>query len=687
MAEDFLLEIGTEEMPANDMDIIRNNFSKKAADSFSENRLEYKNLNVYSTPRRLTLYIENLAEKQNDKRESVRGPAYEIAFDDDGNPTKAGEGFARGQGVAVEDLVVRDDYLYADKVEEGKSTKKILNNIILELMKNINFPKSMRWGNIDFKFIRPIKWLVALFGEEEINFEIAGVNSGRLSFGHRFLTEKAFEIDKPQNYFDILNDNYIIVDQEKRRKIIKGQIEKLDKISGDVVFADELLSEVVDLVEYPTAFCGSFAEEYLKIPEDVLITSMVEHQRYFPVRKKSGKLDNLFVGVRDGNEEYLDTVIKGNEMVLKARLADAQFFFEEDQKDDFAKLKEDLKDVIFKEDLGTMYDKVLRIEKLSKKIADEYSLEKEKTNNLMRAAELSKNDLLTEMVNEFAKLQGIMGAEYADLAGENEEVVEGIREHYLPRFAGDKLPETIIGSILSIADKLDNITAHYSLGIKPSGSQDPFALRRQASSIVKIILDLGENIKISNLINYSLEILANNNDEDLRKEIKELLLQRLRNELEEMNLRYDVINAAISIKNDDFVDLKDRAEAVMKVRQDKPELFVDLFRGLVRAKNLGNKADGNPDIDKNLFETEEEKNLYNKYISLKEIIQSKYEAGDYKTALKRLVEFKKPVDLFLDNVIVMVDNKKLRKNRLALLQKVAKISEMFIDIDEIALDD
>ncbi|MGM0437225.1 MAG: glycine--tRNA ligase subunit beta [Bacillota bacterium] len=686
MAEDFLLEIGTEEMPANDMNLIRQNFSKEAAELFSENRLEYKNLNVYSTPRRLTLYIEQLAEKQSDKKESVRGPAYDIAFDDEGNPTKAGEGFARGQGVEVEDLVVRNDYLYADKVEKGKKTSEILANIILDLMKNIDFPKAMRWGNIDFKFIRPIKWLLALFGTEKIDFEIAGVNSGRLSYGHRFLTDKGFEIDKPQNYFDILKDNYIIVDQKKRRKIIKEQINNLEEISGEVVFADNLLAEVVDLLEYPTAFCGSFSEEYLKIPEDVLITSMVEHQRYFPVRKKSGELDNLFVGVRDGNEEYLETVKKGNEMVLKARLADAQFFFEEDQKENFENLKNDLKDVVFKEELGTMYDKVLRLEKLSKKIADEYNLSEEKTNNLIRAAELSKNDLLTEMVNEFAKLQGIMGAEYADLAGENKEVVEGIREHYLPRFAGDKLPQTIIGSILSLTDKLDNITAHYGLGIKPSGSQDPFALRRQASSIVRIILDLRKNVKISKLIEYSLNILDIENNE-LLKEVKELLLQRLRNELEEMELRYDVINAAISIKNDDFVDLKDRAEAVMKVRKDNPELFVDLFRGLVRAKNLGNKADKKLEIDENLFETEEEKNLYKKYISLKEKIKNKYETGDYKTALKRLVEFKKPVDLFLDNVIVMVDNKKLRENRLALLQKVSKISEIFIDIDEIALDD
>ena len=686
MAEDFLLEIGTEEMPANDMNLIRQNFADKVAKIFSENRLEYKNLNVYSTPRRLTLYIVELAEKQKDKKESVRGPAYEIAFDKNGEPTKAGEGFARGQGLDVEDLVVRDDYLYADKIEKGKKTSEILSDIILDLIENINLPKSMHWGNVDFKFIRPIKWILSLFGEEELNFNIAGVDSGRFSYGHRFLTNEGIKIEKPENYFEKLNNNYIIVDQQKRRKMIKNQINELDEVSGKVVFADDLLSEVVDLVEYPTAFCGHFSDEYLEIPEDVLITSMVEHQRYFPVRKNSGELDNLFVGVRDGNDEHLANVIKGNEMVLKARLADAQFFFEEDQKVEFPKLKEDLKDVIFKEELGTMYDKVLRIEKLSKKIADEYKLSKDQKNKLVRAAELSKNDLLTEMVNEFSKLQGIMGAEYADLAGEDREVIEAIREHYLPRFAGDKLPDTNPGSILSLADKLDNITAHYSLGIKPSGSQDPFALRRQASSIVRIILDLGQNIKISKLINYSLETLNIKNN-NLLNEVKDLLLQRLRNELEDLELRYDVINAAVSIKNEDFVDLKDRAEAVMQVREDNPELFVDLFRGLVRAKNLGKKADKNVKIADDLFKTEEENNLYKKYINLSEEIKNKYNSGEYKNALKSLVEFKKPIDLFLDNVIVMVDDEKVKNNRLSLLQKIAKISELFIDIDEIALDD
>ena len=686
MAKNFLLEIGTEEMPANDMDLIRDNFLKLAKNVFSENRLKFENIDVYSTPRRLTLYINKLTEKQKDKKESVRGPAYEIAFDENGNPTKAGEGFARGQGMEVEDLEVRDDYLYADKVEKGEKTDNILDDIILELMKKINFPKAMRWGDVDFKFIRPIKWILTLFGNEKIEFEIAGVKSGNKSHGHRFLTKKPFEINKAEEYFEILNENFVIVNQEKRKEIILEQIKNIKEVSGEVVLMDDLLSEVVDLVEYPTAFCGTFSKKYLEIPEDVLITSMVEHQRYFPVRNNSGDLENLFVGVRDGNEEHLDVVKSGNEMVLKARLADARFFFEEDQKRDFEKRKNDLKDVVFKENLGTMYEKVLRIEKLSKKIAKEYDLSSEKIKSLLRAAELSKNDLLTEMVNEFAKLQGIMGAEYAKLSGESKEVVEGIREHYLPRFADDELPKNIIASILSITDKLDNIVAHYSLDIKASGSQDPFALRRQATAIVRIILDLNKNVNITEIIEYSFEIL-NVEKNGLVKEVKELLLQRLRNELEEMEIRYDVINAVISINNDDFVDVKERGKAVMEIREENSQLFIDLFRGLVRAENLGSKADNSLEIDKNLFVSEEEKNLFNKYSEVQEVIKEKCEVGDYKSSLKKLVELKKPIDIFLDNVIVMVDDKELKQNRLALLQKVSELAETIMDIKEIALDD
>ncbi|MGM0409497.1 MAG: glycine--tRNA ligase subunit beta [Bacillota bacterium] len=686
MSKDFLLEIGTEEMPANDMDVIRKNFLELASDIFSERRLNYEDIDVYSTPRRLTLYIEKLATKQKDKKESVRGPAHEIAFDENGEATKAGLGFAKSQAMEVEELVTRDGYLYADKVKKGKNTEDILDKIILKLIKEVDFPKSMRWGNIDFKFIRPIKWLVAIFGEKNIDFEIAGVKSKPYSYGHRFLTNEALEINNAKDYFKILEENYIIVNQEKRKDMIIEQINDLNEVKGKVVILENLLSEVVELVEYPTAFCGSFAEEYLKIPDDVLITSMVEHQRYFPTKKENGNLDNSFVGVRDGIEDNIEIVKEGNEMVLEGRLADARFFFEEDQKKEFINRKKDLKDVVFKEGIGSIYEKVLRLEKLSQKIAEEYDMPSDKIDDLKRAAELSKNDLVTEMVNEFAKLQGIMGAEYAKLAGENNKVVKAIAEHYLPRFADDKLPESKIASILSIADKLDNIAAHYSLGIKASGSQDPYALRRQAAGVVKIILKLDNNISIDNIINYTLKEL-NIDDSDLANEIKELLLQRLKNELEEMDIRYDVISAVMKVNNDDFVDIKHRAQAVMKVREKSPKLFIDLFRALVRAKNLSNEYSSSLNVNEKLFDSKEEKKLYEKYNKIDKDLEKKLKNDNYNGALKKIVEIKKPIDKFLDNVIVMVDNEEIKNNRLALLQKVSKMASEIMDIEEIALDD
>lgn len=686
MAKDLLLEIGTEEMPAGDMDRIRNNFSQLAQERFTEKRLKYEDISVYSTPRRLTLFIDDLAEKQDDKRESVRGPAAEIAFDTDGNPTKAGKGFACGQGMEVEELEIRDNYLYADKLERGKKTAELLPKLISEMLTDIKFPKSMRWGDIDFEFIRPIKWLVSLFGEKTINFEIAEVKSGSFSYGHRFLSEGAVEIDQPDKYFDLLEKNYIIVDQKQRKKMIVDQIEKMDLDGGRPLLLEDLLSEVVELLEYPTTFCGSFSKDYLELPEDVLITSMVEHQRYFPVRQDSGEIKNLFIGVRDGNEDYLDEVKEGNEMVLKARLADGRFFFEEDQKKDFKKRKEELKDVVFKKGLGSIYDKVERLKSLAKMIGCEYDLSNDKLSSLIRSADLCKNDLVTEMVNEFAKLQGVMGAEYALLAGEDDPVAESIREHYLPRFADDKLPQTVQGSILSIVDKLDNITSHFSQGIKPSGSQDPFALKRQAAGIVKIILDLDYNVDIDEMINSSFKTLDLHNEE-LAEEIKEFLIRRLRKELEERKIRYDVLNAVIDINTSDFVDIRDRAEAVMELRRENPELFVDLFRGLVRSKNLAGEAEKNLSIKRDFLTAEGEKNLYNEYINIRDIIEKKFADGDYKSGLKKLVDLKEPVDRFLDNVIVMVDDSKLKNNRLALLQRVSEAAELVMDIDKIALDD
>lgn len=682
MAKDLLLEVGTEEMPANFMSSVRKDFLDKAKESFNKNRLEYKNCKVHSTPRRLVLYISDLAEIQQDEKEIVRGPGEDIAFDDTGNPTKAALGFAGGQDVEVDDLVTRDGYLYAEKIIKGKETSKILPSLVTKLLKKLSFPKSMRWGNQDLRFIRPVRWLVLLFGEEQLKFKLGGVESGKISYGHRFLSESEVVVNNAKNYFTLLNEECVIVDQNRRKEIILKQIEKLN-VNGSVLLEAELLEEVVELIEYPTVFYGTFSDDFLELPEEVLITSMQEHQRYFPVVDDNNCLLPYFVGVRDGGIEHIDEVIKGNEMVIRARLADARFFFEEDRKISIEERQEKLKEIVYQEKLGSMYDKMQRVKNLAVKIANGLKMKTEKIDIIKRAAELCKNDLVTEMVNEFAKLQGIMGREYARLNGEKDEVAVAIFEHYQPRFAGDTLPHTDFGQVLSIADKMDNISGHFSVGMIPTGSQDPFALRRQAAGVVKIIIEKSLNIRLSDLINWSIDVF---NDIKLFQEIKEFLLQRVINILEEKKIRYDIINAVMAVNNDDLNDLLARAEAVMNIRDDNPELFVNLIRGLVRAKNLATKADDSVKLNVDILETGVEKDLYLEFKKLEETILQNFNNRKYRTGLKQLVNLKEPVDNYLDNIVVMVDNREIRNNRLALLQKISDIVNPVMDINQITLD-
>jgi glycyl-tRNA synthetase beta chain len=685
MAKDLLLEIGTEEMPANYMEGVRRDFRQLAAETFSQHRLSYTECQVFSTPRRITLYMTALNEMQEDRHVSVKGPAVTIGFDEEGNPTKAALGFARGQGVSVDELVTRDGYLYADKVTKGQQTEKVLTEILPSLIKKISFPKSMRWGDYDFRFIRPIKWLLALYGNEVVNFSLTGVTSGQNSRGHRFLVEEPLYINNPQEYFDKLKDGLVIVDHQKRREMVLEQTKELNLEKGKVLVEEELLNEVMELIEYPTVFYGSFDREFLKLPEEVLITSMAEHQRYFPVVDKEGKLLPYFVGVRDGIKEGIEEVKKGNEMVLKARLADARFFFEEDLKTGFDQRQEKLKEIVFQEKLGSMYDKVLRLEEISLKLAQLLNFNNEDLKIVKQAARLSKNDLVSEMVNEFDKLQGVMGREYALLNGEIQEVAVAIYEQYLPRYAGDKLPQTKYGQILSLADKLDNICCHFSLGHIPTGSQDPFALRRQAIGIVKIVLENNLGFNISELITTGLNALKIE-DKDIYEKIKEFLLQRVNNILEDEGIRYDIIKAVISAEDEDLTEIMDRAKAIMELRDENPDLFVALVRGLVRASNLARQLEAEVELKQEYLQTAEEKELYNDYQELKGLISGKFNRGEYLEGLKSLVELKKPIDNFLDNVVVMVDDEALKNNRLALLKELTLLVKPVMDIDKITLD-
>ncbi|RCW52889.1 glycyl-tRNA synthetase beta chain [Halanaerobium sp. ST460_2HS_T2] len=687
MAKNLIFEIGTEEMPAASMQRFREDYLKTAAAIFDNNNLEYDKMNVYSTPRRLVLAVDALAEEQEDQRDIVRGPAVNIAFDDDGNPTRAGEGFARGQGVAVEDLVEKDGYLYAEKVEKGEKTAVILANILEKIVDQVPLPKAMRWGSIQMEFIRPIKWLLVLFGNQKLDLELAGVKSANYSIGHRFLSEGKVEINSAEDYFSALESASIIVKQDRRKELIKKQISNLN-LTAQAVIKDSLLAEVIDLIEFPTAFKGTFAEEYLELPAEVLITAMEKHQRYFPVMTEDNKLQAQFIGVRDGGKEYLDEVISGNEMVLKGRLDDAQFFFAEDQKYGFLNRSKDIKDIVFQKDIGSVYKKVEKLQQITARLAELLNYNKDQKEMTVRAAEICKNDLATEMVNEFANLQGLMGKEYALLEGENKETAEAIFEHYLPRFAGDKLPETKSGTVLAMAEKLFNLSSHFLLGNIPSGSQDPFALRRQATGLLRIILSRDLAINIEEIIKFSMDIVAINPDniDSAILELKEFIKQRLENLLTEEDVRYDIINAVIDINDQNLLDLYQRAHKLMEFRSENPDLFVDLIRGLVRAKNISDKAENKMEINAGLLVEEEEKELYKAFNQRKANINQYFTSGQYQKGFYLLVELKKYIDAFLDNVMVMVDDIELKNNRLALLAHIAVLMSEVMDIEKIALD-
>ncbi|GAB6100267.1 glycine--tRNA ligase subunit beta [Halanaerocella petrolearia] len=692
MSKDLLLEIGTEEIPARFMLSAFEQLEKLARDKFSAQRIETGNIKVTGTPRRLALYIEDVAIKQEDLHKEVRGPANNIAFDDEGNPTKAGQGFARGQGITPNELEIRDtdngEYVFACTTEEGQLTKELLPQLLNELITDLNFPKPMRWANQEMRFIRPIKWLLALYGTEEIDFSVAEVETDNWSLGHRFLSDGKIEISQPADYFSALEEEYVIVDHSQRQEMIIEQIKEIEEEEEiNVVIDDDLLTEVNFLVEYPTALCGSFEQEFLELPSEVLITSMREHQRYFPVENDAGELENLFITVRNGTAEHIDTVRQGNEKVLQARLSDGKFFYEEDQAASLEAKVEELKDIIFQEDLGTIYDKVERIIDLSDNFAQELEMSDTEVKQATRAAKLAKADLVTEIVNEFSKLQGVMGREYALLDGEDKEVATAIFEHYLPRYADDILPETNVGQVVSIADKIDNIVACFSVGIIPTGSQDPYALRRQAQGIVNIIVDGQLDITLDTLIDSALELLADKiqrPEVEIKEDVIDFFKLRLEKLLEEADIRYDVRDAILATDCSDIHDTLLRAKAVMDFRSN--ESFADLITVFNRVNNLAQKATEEVIINEELFESTTEEELYIDYKELKDKVDQLLIDQDYVIALEELTTIKESVDAVFDSVRVMAEDKKVKENRLYLLKLVAELLSEVADLDEIVID-
>jgi glycyl-tRNA synthetase beta chain len=687
MAKDLLFELGVEEVPSAYMPKALDDLSQLARKKFDEARLHFSDLKVYGTPRRLTLYISSLEENQQAALIETRGPKKAIAYDKKGRPTKAALGFARGQGVKPEDLIIKEvdgvEYIFASKEESTRPSTEILGDLLQDLVYSLVFPKSMRWAYYNTRFARPIRWILALFGEQVVELQIENIKSGRITFGHRFLGQGPLEVKKASEYFQALSENYVVLDQDERRALIWQQVQDTAQAHGGSALENsELLEEVTYLVEYPQAFFGQFSDSYLEVPPEVLTTSMIEHQRYFPVYEQGGQLMAGFIGVRNGTDYCLDLVRAGNERVIKARLEDALFFWKEDTKKPLEDMVPRLAEVLFHERLGSIMDKVERLSVLASYLGQKLALSSE--NRIARAAYLCKGDLVSSMVYEFPELQGIMGRYYAHKSGEEAEVSQAIFEHYLPRFAGDQLPQTHTGIVLSLSEKIDNLIGCYAIGIKPSGSQDPYALRRQALGIVNIIIDHELNLDLGQVLAQAYTgfqgIEPEQDMEVTVSEVLDFIGQRLRGVLLEKGLAYDVIDAVLSIDKSNINDIYQRVVALQQFKNEAE--FADLMVVFNRSHNLSKKWHSNQVQIENLVDPSELK-LLERVRLLQSELGAYIKTASYDQALHSLASLRPAVDEFFNAVMVMVEEEALKNNRLSLLKSIADLSRLIADFSKI----
>ncbi len=684
---DLLLEIGLEEVPAKFMPPALAELKQMAENALAEQRISYDEVVTYGTPRRIALVVKNIADKQQDLEEEAKGPAVKAAYDADGNPTKAAMGFARGQGVDVKDLYQKELngglYVFATKKAAGVPTSEVLPELLPQLVTGIHFPKPMRWGFTELRYARPIRWIVALHGDKVVPFTIEDIASGNVSRGHRYLGTDHLVVPCAEDYLAVMEKDYVIADQKRRQAMILEQIQKLaDDVEGTVQIDEDLLEEVLYLVEYPTALMGNFNPAYLMIPEELVITPMKEHQRYFPVLKGHHLLPK-FVTVRNGGAEHLEIVQAGNEKVLEARLADAKFFYDEDLKINLADNVEKLKTIVFQEKLGTIYEKMQRVQKGAAVISDLLLLGEDVKERAMRAAFLAKADLVSNVVYEFPELQGIMGYKYAYAQGEHPLTSKAIAEHYMPKNADDEIPLTFEGLVCSMADKLDTIVGCFAAGIEPTGSQDPYALRRQAAGICSMILGRGVLVSLTALIeqainNYPAEIVG---DKDaLCKRVYEFFEQRIRNVLNDKGYRYDVIEAVVTCGYDNLTETLLRAEALNKMQAT--DTFAKVLTAFTRANNLAKKAEGNTVAEEYLVE-DVEKQLWNDVQFAETAIANQVQERLYAEALTVISTLEESISAFFDGVMVMDENENIKNNRLALLVRVSALSNKIADLTKI----
>lgn len=689
MAKDLLLEIGLEEMPAHVVTPSRIQLEEKVIKFLDEHHLDYETVQFFATPRRLAVKVTAIPEKQADVEEEVKGPAKKIALDAEGNWSKAAQGFVRGQGVTTEDIVFKElngvEYVYVTKFTKGQSAKEVLTKLN-DVITSLTFPVTMHWANYDFEYIRPIHWIVALLDDEVIPFKVLDVTTGQTSRGHRFLGDDV-TFQHANEYEAKLKEQFVVVQPNERKQMIVDQANALAaEKNWQLALDEELLEEVTNLVEYPTAFVGSFDEKYLSVPDEVLVTSMKEHQRYFEVRNDQGLLMPHFIAVRNGDNVHLENVIKGNEKVLIARLEDAEFFYNEDKKLTIEACVEKLKNVTFHEKIGSIYEKMQRVALIAQIIGRKVGLSEEELEDLKRASEIYKFDLVTNMVGEFPELQGIMGEKYALLQGEKPAVATAIREHYLPTSSEGELPETAIGAVLALADKLDSVFSFFSVGMIPTGSNDPYALRRQTYGVIRIIEDKGWTFPLVQLqtevdeaVNQDVEkygVLLNEG----QAEVVEFVKARLRQLLMTKNVRHDIIDAVVSAEQADLSKLFASAN-ILKSRFEDQD-FKPSMEALTRVINLAKKGqellgDTEEGIDPSLFENKAEKELYQAVNDLSEAFATRTIAENYEA----LVNLRPLIDAYFNETMVMVEDEKVKQNRLKQLMQIAKMALSIASLD------
>lgn len=679
MAKDLLFEIGAEEIPAGFMPNILGQLKTLAETKLNDAHLPFESIATYGTPRRLALIVKGLADTSAEISERHKGPSASIAYDADGNPTKAAIGFARGKGLDVADLVVEDGYIYAETKTAGVPAKDIVTDMLPQLITGLNFPKSMHWGNLDAKFVRPVRWLVALLDEEVIPVEFATVKSGNVTRGHRFLGADEITIKNAASYVDTLKENFVMVDQDARRELISKQLHDIAASkNASIVWDDDLLEEINYLVEWPTALCGGFEESYLALPDAAIITPMKDHQRYFPLVNQDGKLLPMFLTVRNGSDHSIEVVQAGNERVLRARLDDAKFFFNEDRKKPLIDRQDGLTKIVFQEGLGNLADKTERLLTLGRVFSEECELHEDARVVLERATELAKTDLTTGMVTEFTELQGVMGKEYALLDGESPEVAEAIFEQYLPRFAGDVLPQTEAGKVLSIIDKIDNIVATFSRGLIPTGSQDPYALRRQTIGILNILFGSEWNISLRPIIVESMNLLnvPTDKQEELLGQVEEFITLRLKNIFLDREVPHHVIDLLLSNNELSVADAEGLVKALLANRIDEN---VELVQAFTRMYNLV-KDVTYTGVDESLLKEDAERALYEAAAKASEASIDAWDNNDYDAVVAVPATLVPVINTFFEDVMVMDKDEAIKANRLQLVRLAYSVMAIIGDI-------